>query len=140
MNISIPYFFQMIDEASSRQDKKNILLTQHNNIIKDILRYTYSSSITFLLPEGRPPYTAMPDGQDNTKLLYGQLRKFYLFTAVDGVPQSNISSLQRELKFIEVLESVTPQEAEIVMQMKERKIKAKGLTQKLIREIFPELL
>ena len=42
--------------------------------------------------------------------------------------------------FIELLESVHDQEAQLLLQIKDKKIKCRGLTYKLVKETFPELI
>ena len=39
-----------------------------------------------------------------------------------------------------MLEAVHPREAELLLQVKEKKIKCKGLTYNLVKETFPDLL
>ena len=49
---------------------------------------------------------------------------------------------RREKMFIDVLESLHPDEAELVIAMKEKSLmgKYKGITSKLVSEAFPNLL
>lgn len=136
-NISFPYLFELIDKAKSQKERKELLIQNQNDSIKRFLKYTFDKNIKFLLPEGTPPYRRMPDGNDNTKLIYGQLRLLYLF--VDG-ESPNIPQSRREMKFIEMLESVTPEEADLLLQMKDKKLKVRGLTSKLVTETFPGLI
>ena len=42
--------------------------------------------------------------------------------------------------FIQVLESVSPEEADLLIQMKDKKLKVKGLSYNLVKETFPHLL
>ena len=42
--------------------------------------------------------------------------------------------------FIEMLEAVHPKDAEILLCMKDKKQLVKGLTKKLIQEVFPNLI
>ena len=39
-----------------------------------------------------------------------------------------------------MLESIHPLEAELLLQVKEKKLKCRGLTYNLVKETFPELL
>ena len=47
---------------------------------------------------------------------------------------------KRERLFIGILESIHPQDAELVLKMVEKKMPAKGLTRKIVEEAFPGLL
>ena len=42
--------------------------------------------------------------------------------------------------YIELLESIHPKEAEILLQMKDKKLKCNGLTYNLVKETFPKLI
>ena len=54
----------------------------------------------------------------------------------DGNP--NLTQLRRETIFVNTLEELDPDDAEILLQAKERKIK--GCTKKLVQEAFPGFL
>ena len=66
-----------------------------------------------------------------------QLNFQYLF--VEG-GNPNLKPARREYLFIELLESVHDQEAQLLLQIKDKKIKCRGLTYKLVKETFPELI
>ena len=74
---------------------------------------------------------------ENPTYLYGLLRKLYLF--VEG-GNPNLKPARREYLFIELLESVHPSEAELLCQIKDKKLKCNGLTYNLVKETFPELI
>jgi hypothetical protein len=52
----------------------------------------------------------------------------------------NLKPARREYLFIELLESVHPLEADLLCQIKDKKIKCNGLTYNLVKETFPELI
>ena len=54
--------------------------------------------------------------------------------------EGNITPLKKEQMFIQLLESVTPEEAELLIQMKEKKLKVTGLSYNLVKDTFPHLL
>ena len=83
------------------------------------------------------PVVAVVDETENPTYLYGLVRKLYLF--VEG-GNPNLKPARREYLFIELLESVHDDEAKLLLQIKDKKIKCRGLTYKLIKETFPELL
>ena len=59
----------------------------------------------------------------------------YIEGGHDGLTQ-----LRRESLFISMLESLHPKEAMVVIQVKDKKLKYRGLTYKLVKETFPEIL
>ena len=138
MALSIPIIFEDIAKAKSITERKKILLEHGSNPIKELLKYAFHPDIKFLLPEGAPPYKTVgsPD-EYNPTYLYPNIRKLYLF--VEG-GNEGLTTLRREQLFIQLLEELHPKEAEVVIQVKDKKLKYRGLTYKLVKETFPDLI
>ena len=51
-----------------------------------------------------------------------------------------MSAVKRESMFISLLEAIHPADAELVLNMIEKKPPCKGLTKKIIEEAYPGLL
>ena len=138
MAISLVTILADVAKAKNKKEKKEVLLKHGNNgALKEILKYTYDPNIKFLLPPGDPPYKSVVDETENPTYLYGLVRKLYLF--VEG-GNLNLKAQRREYLFIELLESVHPKEAELLLQMKDKKLKCNGLTYNLVKETFPKLI
>lgn len=103
--------------------------------LKTILQYTYHKNVQFDLPEGAPPYRPMetPENMGHNRLPK-EIRKFQYF-----FPQVDVNKFKREKIFIEMLESVDPEEAKLILMIKDKKITYKGITRKLVEEALPEL-
>jgi len=138
MALSIPIIFEDIAKAKSVVERKKILLKHESNPLKELLKYAFHPDIKFLLPEGAPPYKTVgsPD-EYNPTYLYPNIRKLYLF--VEG-GNEGLTTLRREQLFIQLLEELHPKEAEVVIQVKDKKLKYRGLTYKLVKETFPDLI
>ena len=65
------------------------------------------------------------------------MRKLYLF--VEG-GREGLTDMKREMLFTEILEGIHPSEVELLLQVKDKKIKCRGLTYNLVKETYPELL
>ena len=138
MAIALPTILAEVAKAKNKKEKKEVLLKHGNNgALKQVLKYTYDPNIKFLLPPGNPPYNSVVDESENPTYLYGLLRKLYLF--VEG-GNPNLKPARREYLIIELLESVHPSEAELLCQIKDKKLKCNGLTYNLVKETFPELI
>ena len=138
MAVALPTIFAEVAKAKTKEAKKEVLLRhEQNGALKEILKYTFNPDIKFLLPPGNPPYKTVVDESENPTYLYGLVRKLYLF--VEG-GNPNLKQARREYLFIEMLESIHSLEAELLLQIKDKKIKCKGLTYNLVKETFPELL
>ena len=71
-----------------------------------------------------------------------QLKSSYFKYFFKGGQGDQVSAVRRERMFINVLEALHPDEAELVLTMKEKKLMGKysGITPLLVTEAFPDLL
>ena len=129
-----------IDKVKSRQGKKDIL-TKYKDVeaLKWFLRGTFDPRVEWLIDE-EPDFKKddiTPEGEQPNSL-YVEIPKCSLF--VKGHPSSAKVQLKRLREIlIQILESLHPTEATLYMQMLKKKCKVKGLTSKLVLEVFPNL-
>ena len=135
---SIPLIFEDVAAANSIKARKKVLLENESEPLKEILKYAFHPDIKFALPPGKPPYKTIgsPD-EYNPTYLYPNIRKFYLY--IEG-GHDGLTQLRREQLFIQMLEGLHPKEAEVVIQIKDKKLNYRGLTYKLVKTTFPEIL
>ena len=136
--LSIPRIFENVASANSFGARKKVLLENESNPLKDLLKYAFHPDIKFALPSGAPPYKTIgsPD-EYNPTYLYPNIRKFYLY--IEG-GHDGLTQLRREQLFVSMLESLHPKEADVVIQVKDKKLKFRGLTYKLVKDTFPDLI
>jgi|TARA_B100001093_G_scaffold120446_1_gene113207 hypothetical protein len=136
-----PEVFEILEEFSKSKNKKSRLevLSKYSDVqaLKDVLRGTFDDSLEFLLPEGKPPFTPNNERSVPSTLLRGH-KMFGIF--VNGGPGTDLPAYKRENKFIELLESIHPKDADLVLSMIEKKSPIKFLTKKLVQEAFPDLI
>ena len=138
MALSIPLIFEDVAKANSFEARQKVLLENESTPLKELLKYAFHPDIKFVLPPGMPPYKTIGSPEEyNPTYLYPNIRKFYLF--VEG-GHEGITQLRREQLFIQMLESLHPKEAEVVIQVKDKKLNYRGLTYKLVKKTFPEIL
>ena len=135
---SIPAIFEEIASANSFEARQKVLKDNESNPLKDLLRYAFHPDIKFALPDGDPPYKCIgsPD-EYNPTYLYPNIKKFYLY--IEG-GHDGLTPLRREQLFVQMLEGLHPAEAKVVLQVKDKKLKFRGLTYKLVKTTFPEIL
>jgi hypothetical protein len=135
---SIPLIFEDVAAANSIKARKKVLLENESKPLKEILKYAFHPDIKFALPPGKPPYKTIgsPD-EYNPTYLYPNIRKFYLY--IEG-GHDGLTQLRREQLFVQMLESLHPKEAEVVIQIKDKKLNYRGLTYALVKTTFPEIL
>ena len=129
-----------IDKVKSRQGKKDIL-TKYKDVeaLRWFLRGTFDPSVEWLIDE-EPDFKKddiTPEGEQPNSL-YMEIPKCSLF--VKGHPSSAKVQVKRLKEIlIQILESLPVIEAELYMQMLKKKSKVKGLTSKLVLEVFPNM-
>ncbi len=135
---SIPAIFEEIASANSFEARQKVLKDNESNPLKDLLRYAFHPDIKFALPAGDPPYKCIGSADEyNPTYLYPNIKKFYLY--VEG-GHDGLTPLRREQLFVNMLEGLHPKEAKVVLQVKDKKLKFRGLTYKLVKTTFPEIL
>ena len=135
---SIPLIFEDVAAANSIKARKKVLLENESKPLKEILKYAFHPDIKFALPPGKPPYKTIGSPEEyNPTYLYPNIRKFYLY--IEG-GHDGLTQLRREQLFVQMLESLHPKEAAVVIQVKDKKLKFRGLTYKLVKDTFPEIL
>lgn len=121
---------------TSKQEKVDFLLKNNSRPLRDILKLMYDKSLKLNIPNVAPPYTPsqMPDSHG---MLYRETRKLVYF--VQGMDGDNIHPIRREAVFIQMLESVDPEDAKLLVDMIKQK-PLKGLTAATLNEAFPNLV
>ena len=59
---------------------------------------------------------------------------------VYGPIANDMNPLKRESLFLNLLETLHIEEAELLIAAKDKKLKSKGITKKLVRDAFPNLI
>jgi hypothetical protein len=143
MALSLMQLLELVDKAKSQKERGDLLKQNQTHHLENLLWYTFHPDVRFLLPEGKPPFNAGAEDPDST-LLYGQIRKLRYFVEGPGGETfcvgNTVQSARREQMYITMLESITPREAEFLVNIKTKDLGIKGLTYKLVSEIFPHLL
>lgn len=85
---------------------------------KMFIEYAFLPEKKFELPEGIPPFKPddAPLGLSPSNLL-NEVRRFYIFTKERPLP-----NIKKEMIFTQMLESVHPQEAEILLMVKDQSL------------------
>ena len=137
MKEGIAEILQKVSKQKTKKDKMSMLLKLKDSTphIFTMLKYIFNQSILWDLPEGSPPYKSQPKEADLQNVLYSDFRRVKIFMKGE-YPQ--MKPMKREILFIEFLESLDPDDAKLVISMKDKKSPYKGLTKKLICDTYPK--
>ena len=140
VTLMISEVLDKFEKAKSRQEKKDVLKKYKTvEVLKHLLRGTFDPKVQWTITE-QPDYTkddTTPEGEEPNNL-YREMPKCSIF--VKGHPKSAKLKLERSKQIlIQILESLSASEAALYMQMLKKKSKVKGLTSKLVLEVFPNM-
>ena len=123
-----------VKEAKSVGEKIRILQREDNRELRGLLELTYDNRLTWALPEGNPPYKPLDKSFDNQGMFYQEMRRMYVF--LEG--KANVSKARREQLFIEILEQLDPDDAAVLIEAKDRKIK--GVSKNVVKQAYDDFL
>lgn len=128
----------ILEAASQPEDVADRIKILHDNdspSLRTLLFYLWGPT-KFALPEGTPPYTPYTS-EPVPYRLYNEMRRMYLFIE-DGHP--TLKQNKREELFIELLETIDPKDAELIIAIKDKKTPWKKLARNVVVKAFPDLL
>jgi hypothetical protein len=162
-----PFVFEILELASKQRSnakKVEVLQTYEHNSVKSILIWNFDDSVVSMLPEGDVPYGDVNDqnvysgtlsenlsrealggesatGQDLNPRGKTSLRREYenLYHYVKG-GNNTLSSIRREMMFINLLRGLHPKEAELLCLVKDKKLQTKyKITLDNVKEAYPDI-
>jgi len=136
MRLALFQVLQQTSEQSGAAAKVEFLRQHEGAPLKVLLKYALDPNIEWDLPDSEPPYKPCPYPGQETRLI-SEARRLYLFIK-GGNP--NLNKIKREALYIELLESIHPEDAKLLIAVKNKKIPYKGITIKLVNEAFPGLI
>jgi hypothetical protein len=132
---SIAWILAFTAKLPNEEEQIKCLRANDVEPIKTILRFCFDPRIKWLLPEGPAPYDP-PQVANDASSLYAEARKLYLF--VQG-GNNNLPPLKREKLFLDLLQSVTTEDAALLVSIKDKKFPFDGLTAETVQKAFPGL-
>lgn len=128
---------EKVSKTKTRADKIDVLKQNDSWALRDVLRGSFDESIQWNLPGGTPPYEPAKEESVPSNLLKRN-RDFVHF--VKGGTGDSMPAVKRESIFIRLIESIHPRDAEVLIDMINKKSPAKTVTRKLVEEAFPGLI
>ena len=129
---------QKVSSAKTKAEKVDLLQEYNNNGLRAVLIINFDESLKFLLPEGDVPFTAndAPAGTDHTRLDHEYRGLYRYFKGGD----SSIKSMKREQLFVQLLEGLYKDEAEMLVLACNKDLQAKyRVTKAVVQEAFPSI-
>jgi len=136
-----PFIHEILELASKQRSKAKkieILQEYETDALKSIFIWNFDQTVISVLPAGDVPFkkNEVPVGTDHTSL-----RREYkhLYNFVKGGNDS-LSGLRRETMFIQMLEGLHPEEAELVCLCKDKRLAEKyKITYDIVKQAYPDI-
>ena len=143
--------FQRVSNAKTRAQKIEILQEYKSPALTKLLLCNFAKSVRFCFPSGQTPYTPQerPKGVDH-QYMYTEHRLIEKFIAkrvngvvyygCSGTTRPRIQQLKKENLWLQLLEGLHPEEAQVMDLIKDKDLTSKyKITKQNVIDAFPEL-
>ena len=144
-NPMVHELLEAVDAERVKAKKLEILRTHGEDSFKMTMIWNFDESVVSMLPEGSVPYQPVESdvqanrekGLPQRSTIRNSARQFYRF--VKG-GDDQLNKIKRESNFINILETLPPPEAEILVLVKDKALNTKyNITKELVAEAYPEI-
>ena len=142
---------QRVSNAKNKDEKVKLLVAYKSPALTKILLCNFAKNIHFMFPDGETPYKEldMPKGIEH-QLLFREHRLIdkmikkeingAVYYGCSGQTQPSIQQLKKEALWIQLLESLHADEAELLDLIKDKKLTNRyKITKQNVVDAFPEL-
>ena len=129
---------QAVSSAKTKPQKISLLIEHRSPALVALFVWNFDDSVKSALPEGEVPYTPndSPTPESQSKLA-SQYRTLYNYVRGGN---DTLKQTRREALFIELLESLHPDEAEIICLVKDKNLGKKyRITHNVVKEAYPDV-
>lgn len=142
---------QRVSNAKTKGDKVTILQEYKSSALTKVLLCNFAKTISFTFPQGKTPYTQaeVPAGINHQMLVteHRLLEKFIkknvngtIVYGCSGQPRPRIQQLKKEALWIQLLEALHADEADVLDLVKDKKLTDRyKITRQNVIDAFPEL-
>tara|TARA_B100001996_G_scaffold368112_1_gene340336 strand:+ start:345 stop:812 length:468 start_codon:yes stop_codon:yes gene_type:complete len=135
----ISEILRKVSNAKTKDEKVKLLRDNNSAALRQLLIINFDDSIVSMLPEGDVPYTPndAPAGTDHSRLESEYRGLYRFFKGGDN----KLKPSKRETMFIQMLEGLAAQEAELLCLVKDGKLstKYKRITKAVVSQAFPTI-
>ncbi len=147
-NKSIPEFFQEIADEKSINRKAEILRENQSDGLIAILRSAFDDRVEWVIPNTKPPFDANEEEDwlkceihlEDAANRFGRYCKFdgQLTAQARSAGFRNLSDCEND--FITMIKQLHTSEADLLMEIVNKRLPYKGITPRLVNQAWPELL
>lgn len=136
--MTLPEIMNHLSSDVSNDDRPGAMqqVAKFRPDFKAVIQLVFVDGIQLDLPPGIPPYKPqnLPNNWGYNRLPK-ELKKMHYF--IKGA-NNTVKQVKKESMFIEMLESLSSDEAKLLLQIKDKKLEYKGITKRYVKKAFPE--
>ena len=140
----IKTLYELFDEfelAKNKKERMDLIGKNLSQPLVTVLKLAYHPDFQWKvkeLPENYKLPTDMMPGITYDSL-NAQLRKLYMFRVGDETAEK-LTERKRTERLTQILESIEPREAEVILGIFQKDLGVRGLDYKFVKEAFPDLI
>jgi hypothetical protein len=119
-----------VAKETTRAKKAKILMDNDSVALRSIMRINFDPDLILYISDDIE-WTPAPNSAEWYTTLKNETRNLVPFAKKSGMPQG-----RADYKFISILESMDPKDSAVLLAVKNKQLKVKGLTLKLAEEIW----
>lgn len=133
--------FDEFENAKNKKERMDVIGRNLSQTLVDVLKLTFHPDFKWKVKDIPEDYTMANDVLPGITFdsLNSQLRRLYIFQEGNPTAESLNEKRRKELLF-QILNSLEPREAEIIMGIFKKDQGVKGLDYKFVKEAFPQML
>lgn len=133
--------FDEFEEAKNKKERMSIIQNNLSSLLVKTLELCFHPQYQWLVKELPENYKVPTDVLPGITFdnLNSQLRRLYLFR-VGNTTAEVLTETRRKEILVQMLESIEPREAEVILGIFRKDFGVKGLDYKFVKEAFPNLL
>lgn len=142
MKLGISEILKLAAKEKTIEERVAVLRKYDNDCLRILVRMSKDKDLQWELPITEdpltdPPYKPLPSTANEHGRLYMEYKKLYLFMK-GGNP--NLKQTKREYLFIQLLESIDPEDAKLLLAVVRKQLPYKEINTRVINAAWPDLL
>jgi hypothetical protein len=133
--------FDEFEMCKNKKERMEVIGRNLSQLLVDVLKLTYHPNYNWKIKElpdtYKIPTDVLPGITHDT--LNRQLRRLYMFQSGHPTAERLTEGRRKEL-LVQILESLEPREAEIILGIFNKDLGVNGLDYKFVKEAFPKML
>jgi hypothetical protein len=123
-----------IEKQKTKAGQVKAILENDSEALRMVFEFTHDPFLQWLVPDTDPPYKPLDDSLDQEGRFHKEIKRLVYFTNTpDGLATNR---MKREQLFVQLLETIDPADAKLLLRMRRKEIK---VMVGAIKEAYPKM-